>query len=209
MRKSSAELTFQSFEYWMSRYINFLNKLMAARRVVATELEKKEVLEAFVFKIVAAWEVFAEDLMVDCLNRDSSQYGEYMQLPRLAKHLPRSVCRAMLTGLGYTDFKSISNLKKTAKNVLTPSNNPYKAIPHSDGEVIDEFTKMRNFLAHYSTVAKRSLLNSYKRNHKLKNFREPADFLYANNARTGLMRLNDYVAAYASATSAMRGELGL
>ena len=209
MRKGSVQLTIENFEYWLQRYITLINQLMAARRGVArSPVDKKELLEAFVFRIVASWEVFVNDLMVDCLNRDSSQYADYMQL-RLAKNLPRPVCEAMLRGLGYTDFRSVPEIKKVAKNILTAANNPFKAIPVATGEAIDEFTRMRNYLAHYSTAARRSLLNSYRRNHKLKNFREPADFLYASNRRSKQIRFGDYVQAFIDASQVMRHTLGV
>ena len=208
MRKGSVQLTFERFEYWLHRYITLINRLMAAQMVVRSPVDKKELLEAFVFRVVASWEVFVNDLLVDCLNRDSSQYADYMQL-RLAKNLPRPVCEAMLTGLGYTDFHSVPEIKKVAKNILTPANNPFKAIPAAVGEVIDEFTRMRNYLAHYSTAARRSLLNSFRRNHKLKNFREPADFLYASSRKSKQMRFGDYVQAFIDASEAMRHALGV
>jgi len=208
MRKGSVQLTFERFDYWLLRYITLINKVIAAKRVIGSPVDKKELLEAFVLKIVASWEVFVDDLMVDCLNRDSSQYAEYMQL-RLAKHLPRPVCEAMLSGLGYTNFRSVSDIKKVARNVLTAANNPFKAIPAPDTDMIDEFTKMRNYLAHYSTVARRSLHTSYKRRHKLTNFREPAEFLYATNHKTRQIRFGDYVDAYINASKAMQNALGM
>jgi hypothetical protein len=113
----------------------------------------------------------------------------------------------MITGLGYTNFRSVSDIKKTAKNILVPTCNPFKAISHHEGELIDEFTKMRNYLAHYSVVARRSLMNSYKTNHKLTRFREPADFLYANNRTTGYIRFSDYATAFRVASNSMRDSI--
>ena len=156
----------------------------------------------------ASWEVFVEDLMVDCLNRDSTNYAAYMDL-RLKKHLPRAVCRAMLTGLGYVDFRGVSDIKKTAKRILVDACNPFSAITGANTVPIDEFTKMRNYLAHYSIHARRSLLSSYRANHKLKHFREPADFLYARSPKTGFIRFADYVLAYAAASQEMRKKLGV
>src|SRR3990170_300054 len=152
MRKGSVQLTLDNFEGWLLRYATLMNRLMLAKRVVGTPVDKKEILEAFVFKVVALWEVFVEDLMVDCLNRDCSQYGQFMEI-RISKNLPRNVCRAMLTGLRYTDFRSLSDIKDVAKKILVDAHNPFKAIPPASAELIDEFTKMRNYLAHYSMPA--------------------------------------------------------
>ena len=201
-------LTFDKFEGWMSRYIKLLDRLMRARRVVGTPVDKKEILSAFVFKIVADWEVFVEDLMTDCLNRDCTQYGEFMEM-RLSKNLPRNVCHAMLTGLGYTDFRSVGHIKDVAAKILVDAHNPFKAIPPTIADRIDEFTKMRNYLAHYSTPARRSLYSSYRRHHKLKNFREPEEFLFATNRRTKQLRFGDYIDAYLGASQGMRKALGV
>src|SRR3990172_8269723 len=110
----------------------------------------------------------------------------------------------MLTGLGYTDFKSVSHIKDIAGKILVPAHNPFKHIAPPTTERIDEFAKMRNYLAHYSTPARRSLHSSYRRNQKLTNFREPADFLYADNRKSKQIRFGDYIDAYLDASTAMR-----
>lgn len=208
MRKSSVQATFDQYEYWLGVNVELLARIINAKRVVGNERDKKELIEAFVFKLVAIWEVFIQDLMIDLLNRDSSQYADYTS-NRLQKHLPRPVCRAMIEGLGYYDFRGVADIKRVAKNILVGSNNAFKAIPQNDGEKIDEFARMRNYLAHYSTVARRNLMKSYKRIHGFSNFREPADFLYAYNPRTKALRLVDYVTAYESASAAMKSYLGI
>jgi hypothetical protein len=208
MKKGDIKLTFTNFEYWMGWYIQFLQKALQAERVIGTPREKKELLEAFVFKIVAQWEIFAEDLLVDCLNRDSSAYSQHMGL-RLKKHLTRSECRAMVIGLGYLDFRSVSHLQGIAKRILTRPNNPFRAIPKNAGDKIDEFFCIRNYLAHYSVPARRSLLNIYQKEYDLKNFREPGDFLYASRGQGGQIRFGDYVDAFAEASHEMRNALGV
>ena len=84
MRKSSVEVTFDNFFSWMNWYINFLNKVFEAQRVVGSPDEKKELFEVYVFKVRVIWEIFVEDLLIDCLNRDTSQYALYMgtKLPK-------------------------------------------------------------------------------------------------------------------------------
>lgn len=42
MRKSSAEVTFESFFLWMNWYIGFLNKIFEAQKLIGKLKEKKE-----------------------------------------------------------------------------------------------------------------------------------------------------------------------
>lgn len=208
MRKGDVKVTLENFELAMTWYTLFLQNILGAQRVVKTAREKKELLEAFVFKIVATWDIFVEDLLVDCLNRDSSAYARYMRL-NLRKHLSRSECQAMVVGLGYLDFRGISDLTKVANNILTPANNPFRSIPKSAEKKIDEFFAIRNYLAHYSIPAKRRLMTIYEERYDLKNFRAPGDFLYASRGRDGQIRFGDYVDAFSEASRAMGKALGI
>jgi hypothetical protein len=202
------ERTFDDFLHSMNWYIDFLNKVFAAQRVLKGEREKKEVLEAFVFKIHVTWGIFIEELLIDCLNRDTSQYANYMAL-KVPKHLPRSQCKAILTGLRYVDFRSVSEIKKVAQDILVPENNPFKAIPKSASDKIDEFYKIRNYLAHYSGLARRSLAAMYKRAYGMRRFREPGDFLYSLRRRKDRIRLADYIEAFRDAAEQMGNFLGI
>lgn len=207
MRKSSLKVTFDEFFYWMKWYIEFLEKTINAERVVRTEDEKEGLVEAFVFKIHTNWEILVEELITDCLNRDTSQYAQYKDL-RLPKHLSRDVCQAMVEGLGYFDCRSMSEVKKIAKNILVSQYNPFQNISKSDADKIDEFCKIRNHLAHYSAVSKRSLLNVYH-THRLQNFRQPGGFLLSIDRRTNRIRLDSYIKAFINAAKGIAKFLGV
>lgn len=58
----------------MNWYLELLDKIYNAQRVIAKLDEKREIFEAFVLKIHAIWEVFVGELLVDCLNKDSPFY---------------------------------------------------------------------------------------------------------------------------------------
>jgi hypothetical protein len=208
MRKGSVAKTFDHFESWLYLYVVFVNKILTAKRVVATKWGKQEFLEAFVLRVVSVWEIFVEDLMVDCLNKDATKYASYMDL-HLPKNMPRAQCKAMLNGLWYLDFPNVASLKSTAKNVLVHTCNPFQAIPKPAARRIDEFLRMRNYLAHYSTRARRALKDAYRRNHGLIRFREPGDFLLASRGRGGQVRFGDYVDAFSDTAKAMRKFLGV
>lgn len=195
MRKSSAKTTFYYYFEWIEWYSDFVNKVYAARRVVGKKDEKKEIFEAVAFKLHAIWHILAEDLLIDCLNLNSSQYATHMDI-RLPKNLSRPQCEAMIYGLGYVDFKGVGHIKSIAKDILVPENNPFKVIEKSTSNKIDEFYRIRNYLAHYSTAARRSLNAMYKQSYNLKRFREPGDFLIAFDNSAGQTRLGNYLDAF-------------
>jgi len=211
MRKSSLKKTFGFFREWTNWDIDFLNKVYNTHRMKdshkESRKEKEQIVEAFVFKICANWEVFTEDLLIDCLNKDTMQFANHTGF-RIPKHLSRDVCKAMIVGVGYIDFKNVSHLKGFAKKILVPDNNPFKEIcqkPTSDK--IDEFYTMRNYLAHYSYAAARKLEGVYKK--KGIKFREPGDYLLSFERKNSKRRINVYINAFVKAANEMATFLGI
>jgi hypothetical protein len=202
MRKSSITVTFDYFFAWTIWYAELLNKIFRARSIVKSKWEKTELFEALVFKFIATWEILVDELLVDCLNYDSTQYARHMHLS-LPRNIPRDQCRAMICGLTYVDFKSISDIKKIAKNILVPKHNPLTSIPKSYSDKIDEFYKIRNYLAHYSRAAERSLNNMYKQAYGLRTFRRPGDFLIAWDNNNQQTRFGNYIDAFLGAAASM------
>jgi hypothetical protein len=208
MKKASTKVTLRNFVEDLHWYIRFLNKIVGAKKVVARPQEKMEVLEAFVFKVAAVWEVLVSDLLIDCLNKDTSRYAEYMGMS-LRKDLPRNVCAAMLTGLNYLDFKSVGDIRATARKVLVPAHDPFRAISKAAARRIDEFFTIRNYLAHYSDYGERRLMNAYRHNHGLTRFVRPGHFLYAYNRAKTQIRFGDYIDAFLQAADDMSKALGV
>jgi hypothetical protein len=208
MRKASAGVSHDNFHGWMDVYIELLNKTVGKDSPFTAKHEKAEVLGAFVFKICAQWEILVEDLLVDCLNRDSTQYAEFMGL-RLRKHVPRAECTAMIRGLGYLDFRGVNDIKQKAKSILVNEFNPFQAISNNDSKKIDEFYKIRNYLAHYSRVAERSLMKMYADTYRLNTLREPGDFLLTYDKKIKSARMQLYINAFIGAADSMADELGV
>jgi len=123
MRKSSAEMTIALFIRWLLWHFVFLDKIMADKTLMETPRERREVMEAFILRVVALWETFVVDLLVGCLNKDATQYASYMRL-KLPKHLSRNECTAMLIGLSYVDFHGVSDIQKIAKTFSWPRTTP-------------------------------------------------------------------------------------
>jgi hypothetical protein len=188
MLKSSLKRQFDTFFIRINQYTDLLLKVFEAKEVVIPPEKKKEILtevlpsekkqihEAFVLKIYVAWEVLVENVFVECLSRDPSKYAGYKGI-KLAKRLTKDVCRGLISGLGYFDFKDTRDLKGKAKRVLATKYNPFAKIPPDAGNKIDEFCVIRNYLAHYSDSSRQSLARMYKNKYAL-TFRQPGDFLF-------------------------------
>jgi hypothetical protein len=192
----------------MDSDIRFINKILSAKKVVATQAEKEEMLEAFVLRVASSWEVFTQDLLTDCLHADTSAYAKHMGIT-VRRRLSWGVCAAMITGLEHFDYKSVAQLRGVGRKILVPACNPFHAIPKAAARRIDEFFTIRNYLSHYSDRARRALMDSYRRNHGFVRFREPGSFLYADSRATRQIRLSDYIAAFRDAAIAMADKLGV
>lgn len=202
MEISAVEATFHFFYTRTQWALHFLTRIYNAKTVVGSQREKTEIFEAFVFKICATWEMFIENLLIDCLTRDTSQYAKYTgyELPR---QLTRNVCKAIVFGTGYPNYKSVSHLKGKARTILARHHNPFNTISRGPTDRIDEFYIIRNYLAHYSDAAQRSLYQKYKKNHGMRKFQEPGDFLISSGRKTKHPRMIVYVNAFVQAAQEM------
>lgn len=199
MRKADLAKNHDEFEDDMDWYIEFLIRMLGAKRVVKYD-DKLEILESLVIRLCAIWEAFIEGEMIDCLNIDCSKCKEELQL-KLPKHLNKDLCEAILVGLGYLDFKSVDNIKSFARRILPEDVNPFKLIrTNPTAKRINELYIMRNYLSHYSGKSRRTLQKMYQDSWDIKRFREPGDFLIARRGK----RLIQYIDALLDASKQMR-----
>ena len=182
--------------YW---YTDFFKKISNSKRVILTPTEKKETLEAFVLKVYVTWEILVQDLLVDCLNRDTSQYAKNKNT-KLPRHLSRNVCKNLISGLDYFNFTDTNDIKGKARKILVSQ---YNCFAHKDIskvkddlKKVDEFREIRNYLAHYSSHSKQKLLKIYKSKYSLKKFCEPGSFLSAFDKQTKRIRFLNYTNAF-------------
>jgi len=219
MGKYSLKAEFNKFFGRLNQCTDLLLKIFEAKEVVIppekrkeilTEIlpsEKKQIHEAFVLKIYVAWEVLVENLLVECLSCDPSKYADYKGI-KLAKRLTKNVCRGLISGLGYFDFKDIGDLKGKANNILIPKFNPFTKIPRDAGNKIDEFCVIRNYLAHYSDKSRQSLKRMYKNKYNLQ-FREPGEFFFEFDKQNKQIRFANYTNAFMKAADEMGIFLGI
>ncbi len=219
MPKCSLKKQVDVFFIRINQYTDLLLKIFETKKVeippekkkeILTEIlpyEKKQIHEAFVLKIYVAWEVLVENLFVQCLSRDPSKYAEYKAI-KLPQKLTRDVCRGLISGLGYFDFRDTADLKGKANNILAPRLNPFAEIPRDAGNKIDEFCVIRNYLAHYSDSSRQSLARMYRNKYNL-SFREPGDFFFEFDKENKQIRFANYTNAFLKAADEMAIFLGV
>jgi len=150
-------------------------KVLGLRGKLYSEYEASEIIEAFTIKTICDWEWYAEKMMCECLNQDTSQLSKELDL-KLPKKISIDECIGYLNGLGYFDLKSIGNLKSIGKKVLINSKNPFQKISSEAKRHIDDFYSLRNYVAHKSNKSKRTLLKVYRK-YNQQEFIEVGEFL--------------------------------
>jgi len=103
MRKNDIELTFESFFYRRDTVFYILKTLFTDDTLIDKRTDKEIIFEAFTLRICAEWEVLVQQLLVDCFNKDTSRYSEYMDL-KIPRNISVDVCRAILFGTKYFVF---------------------------------------------------------------------------------------------------------
>ena len=199
MRKSDLRRNHEPFDAAVSRYRQFMDKIINAQRVVSTAQEKRDLAESVMLRLCANWESFIDEHLVDCVNCDHSQLGEYLGVS-IPPNPTKDLCQALVFGDGYKDFRSFGELKGYTKKLLPDDSNPFLAVSAAHTKKIDEVYRIRNYLSHYSSKARRSLHAMYKTEYRLERFYEPGYFLLANSAR----RLWAYIDAFEGASTNMK-----
>ena len=199
MRKADLKKNHEPLDVALSRYRAFMEKAIAARRVIGGVQEKRDLAESVILRVCANWESFVDRHLADCINRDSSKLPEFFGVA-IPKHPGADLCWALLFGERYRDFRSVDNLRRFSKKILPDVSNPFLAVTKAHAERIDEVYKIRNYLSHYSFKSRRVLRSMYTKRYKMKRFQEPGQFLLAYNAR----RLWGYFNAFQGASSDMK-----
>jgi hypothetical protein len=136
--------------------------------------------EMLAVSAVTAWSDFAEDLFYMSLNRDSSAFSKRLGLT-LPKNLTLPMCEALFTTHGFLDFRSVGELRGTARKFLGNSN-PFASIPSATGQAIDRLAVVRNFIVHGSRVARSAYRRNVLEQAGLKNLVAPGRFLAAKES---------------------------
>lgn len=199
MRKSDLRHNHHKLDEAIGRYRSFLQRIIAAQRVIGLVQEKRDIAESVLLRLCANWESFVDEHLVDCLNVDHSKLEDFLGVPVQA-HPSKNLCTALIFGDGYRDFSSFGQLKGFTKRLLPNAANPFLEVTPTQAKRIDEVYKIRNYLSHYSARSKRALHRMYNDEYDMTNFVEPGRFLLAYNST----RLWSYFDAFAGASKRMK-----
>ena len=194
----------------MGFYRVFLGEIVQPEiRVTQEAMEKHMLLEALAVKVHASWEVFAKDIMIDCLSCDTSEYAKSMEVD-VPLQPSRDVCELMLAGTGVLSLGDASGLRSSASKQLAPAFNPFKEIGAADVRAMNEFQKIRNHIAHQSGQSRRGL-NAVYRHYKIDPSTRPGNFLATPvkipRLTEEITRLGIYLNAFLQASQKMEGHL--
>jgi hypothetical protein len=199
MRKSDLKKNHDAFDEAIARYRSFLNRIVDAQRVIREAQEKRDLAESVLLRVCANWESFVDEHLVDCVNRDHSRLSDFLGVS-IPSNPSKDLCHALLFGDSYRDFRSFGDLKGFSKKVLPPESNPFLVVKATSFNRIDEVYRIRNYISHYSTRSKRSLMAMYREKYNYDRFLEPGQFLLAYKAK----RLWAYFDAFQKASQDMR-----
>lgn len=193
MPESLFESSFQQFLAEINQYTDLLVKVTEAEQEI-THHEKQELYEAFVLKVQVTWELLVEDILIACLSCDTTQYAKDKAIT-LPKKPTKNTCKCLLSGLGFFTYQGMGNIRGIAKKNLVSKYNPFPKISQENATRIDEFLKLRNYIAHKSQKSQQSLMKIYKGAYGLKNFQKPGAFLLAFDRQTDQVRFANYIDA--------------
>ncbi len=193
MPESLFESSFQHFLNEINLYTDLLDTVTKIPKKI-TPHEKQELYEAFVLKVQVTWELLVEDILIACLNCDTTQYAKDKAIS-LPKKLSRNTCKCLLSGLGFFTYQGMAHIRGIAKKNLVSKHNPFSKISRENATRIDEFLKLRNYIAHKSQKSQQSLMKIYKSAYRLKNFQKPGAFLLAHDRQTDQVRFANYIDA--------------
>jgi hypothetical protein len=199
VRKADLLKNHSGLDEAIARYRTFMDKIIDAQRVISSAQEKRDLAESVLLRLCANWESFVDEHLVDCVNCDHSQLSTFFGVT-IPANPSKDLCQALIFGDGFRDFKSFGDLKGYTKRILPTASNPFLAISDAHHKRIDEVYRIRNYLSHYSTKGRRSLMALYRDEYRMERFLEPGQFLLAYNAR----RLWTYCDAFAGASADMK-----
>ena len=199
MKKASFNKNHKDFEGWMDWYGQFLDKHLHT----LSQFEQHELLEAFVLRVAVRWEVLVIQDIITSLNRNSSKYSAEIGL-NLNRHLTRDESEAILIGHRYIDFKNAHQVIDFSKRHLVDRLNPFKLIDPNISKKIDQFFTMRNYLAHYSSYARRKYKRMITKDYKLNRVYEPGAFLSKVDKKSKLYRWVDFITTFIKCSHSMQ-----
>ncbi len=139
MRKADLEKRCKRFLATLDRITDRADRIDKRMR---RKSDRRWCYEMLAVSAVTAWSDFAEDLFYMCINRNSTVLSRRLGLD-LPKHLTLPMCEALFTTHGFLDFRSVGDLKGTAKKFLGDAH-PFGGLPSATSQAIDRLMAARS-----------------------------------------------------------------
>jgi len=133
------------------------NEILEFVKSAREHLSEKHISWAYEYAIIRLYrefEVLMLDALVGAINNDTSTLSERTGIP-FPKHLTDEVCKYLIVGNGYFDFKGRDGLIQTLKRFVPQNHYLVEVVMKDDyREALEQLSVLRNFAAHASTAAK-------------------------------------------------------
>jgi hypothetical protein len=150
-RKKSVKRSAAAFKKQANDIIEYL-------KAAKGELSAKHVSWAYEYGILRLYREFEAmmlDALVGAINNDTSFIARSTGVA-FPKHLTDEVCRYLIVGTGYFDFKGSDGLIQTLKKYVPDNHYLIRAMKKDKYKrVLDRLPALRNLAAHNSAVAKK------------------------------------------------------
>ena len=154
-RKRSVKKCARQFETAVSGVQVFAD---AATKTNLTDSQISWVYEYAIIALYRALESMILDALVGAINNDTAVVSKTLGV-KLPPHLRNEVCRFLVTGTGYFDFKGRNGLIRTLKKFVPESHYLVQTIKKQRYKpTLEQLSALRNFATHDSPQAKRAAL---------------------------------------------------
>ena len=112
--------------------------------------------EYAIIRVYREFEALVLDALVGAINNDTSTISQRTGV-KFPKHLTDEVCRYLIVGTGYFDFKGRSGLLRILKQYVPETHYLVQIIQRPNyRRALEDLPALRNLAAHNSLVAKRN-----------------------------------------------------
>lgn len=180
MRKSKISIHFNDFLHNSHYYLWIIWDLKNAK---IERNYKYTIIEWLSIKVLATWENFCKNVLIDSFHKDTSNYSINFWI-KVPKHLPRNVCHWLINWVWFFDIRWFDDLKKLSKKIVIDENNPFlidrKKIL-DEIWYIDDFYIYRNFIAHESLKGYLAFKKRLNQKYDFKRIHSPWRILFSIN----------------------------
>jgi hypothetical protein len=111
-----------------------------------------------IIRLYLEFEVLMLKTLVGAVNSDTQTISESTGI-KFPKHLSEDVCKYVVVGTGYFDFKGRDGLLRTLRKFVPKTHYLYKIIKSSKYKnALEQLSALRNYAAHRSKQAKKAAL---------------------------------------------------